>query len=149
MEELYWKMVCYHPNYKYITNLSNGSSWPNFRAPWLTFVRNRGELAEGWYDPATLQKSLDKPAPNSRSPKNQRRDLPSRNAKRSAPPADSKAEESSDDEIGPALPSQDARISRAGPAIPRMEDLELRDGMTVFVLCTDVCVLIHSNRIMR
>jgi hypothetical protein len=113
-------------------------------------VRNRGELAEGWYDPATLQKSLDKPASDLRSPKNQRRGLPSRNAKQSAPPADGKAEEeSSDDEIGPALPSQDARISRAGPAIPRVEDLELRDGMIVFFLCIDVCVLIHSNRIMR
>ena len=111
-------------------------------------MRNRGELAEGWYDPATLQKSLDKPAPNSRSPKNQRRDLPSRNAKRSAPPADGKAEEeSSDDEIGPVLPSQDARINRAGPAIPRTEDLELRDGMIIFVLCIGVCVLIHSDRI--
>ena len=113
-------------------------------------MRNRGELAEGWYDPATLQKSLDKPASDLRFPINQRRGLPSRNAKRSAPPADGKAEEeSSDDEIGPALPSQDARINRAGPAIPKTEDLELRDGMIVFVLCTDVCVLIHSNRITR
>lgn len=102
------------------------------RGRWKSFIGkwNRGELAEGWYDPATLQKSLDKPASDSRSPKNQRRSLPSRNAKRSAPPADGKAEEeSSDDEIGPALPSQDARISRAGPAIPKMEDLELRDEL--------------------
>jgi len=36
--------------------------------------------------------------------------------------------EESDDEIGPALPGHDPR--RAGPAVPSLQDLEMRDGMS-------------------
>lgn len=93
-------------------------------------MRNRGGLAEGWYDPATLQKSLGKPDSDSRSPKRQRRGSLGGRDEQIAPSAEVKAKgESSDDEIGPALPSQDTRISRAGPSVPRMEDLELRDEL--------------------
>lgn len=88
-------------------------------------MRNRGELAEGWYDPATLRKaqasaattSLSSPLPSSKRMKTEAQD-----------------QSSDDDAVGPALPNnyittQKAGI-RSGPAIPNFQDLELKRGET-------------------
>jgi len=104
----------------------------------LTFVRNRGELAEGWYDPATLQKAQASAASQPTEPE-------SRQRPRGSPKYDSptRSEESSDDDlVGPTLPGHDFSIRKgnrkAGPAIPDLQDLELKRGilsLTKYTLC--------------
>lgn len=86
-------------------------------------MRNRGELAEGWYDPATLRKaqasaaatSLSSPLPPSKRVKTEAQD-----------------ESSDDDAVGPALPNNYITTNKAGmrsgPAIPNFQDLELKRG---------------------
>ena len=102
----------------------------------LTFVRNRGDLAEGWYDAATLQKAQGSAASASASsiaePERRLRGSPQYGS-----PAG--AEESSEEDIvGPTLPGQDNSIhrsnKRAGPAIPTLQDLELRRGQYVMTI---------------
>lgn len=128
-------------------------------------MRNRGELAEGWYDPVTLQKAIDSSAENDVGGSNEDKhtEEPPRHQRRASPdygsngtpgeraPAYSEEpghgrdkhqseqgeddEEDDDDEFGPAaLPSGAIGASmtrKSGPAIPRMEDLEYRDGMSL------------------
>lgn len=95
---------------------------------WLTSVRNRGELAEGWYDPATLQKAQASAASYEESEQPPRpRDSP----KYGSPVR----EDSSDDDlVGPTLPGREVtshdKGKRPGPAIPNVQDLELRRGRT-------------------
>lgn len=93
-------------------------------------MRNRGELAEGWYDPATLQKAQVSAASNAVNTERQSRprDSPSYGSARGA-------EESSDDEdvVGPTMPSFGRQVyksdKRPGPKIPNLQDLELQRGM--------------------
>ncbi|KAI4281489.1 MAG: hypothetical protein L6R38_003659 [Xanthoria sp. 2 TBL-2021] len=94
--------------------------WKRFVGRW-----NRGELAEGWYDPQTLRKAqsaANDPITPSR---------PSIPAKSSQD--DVIEDDEDDDGYGPALPSKsDQRIERArtlkqsGPSIPNLHDLELQ-----------------------
>ena len=99
----------------------------------LTFVRNRGELAEGWYDPATLQKAQASAASNSEyvQSRSQRGDSPSHGSHM-------KADESSDEDlVGPTLPGEVQvykNSKRPGPAIPNSQELQLRRGL-YFALC--------------
>lgn len=102
-------------------------------------MRNQGELLEGWYDPATKNKAdAASNAPRSPSlerPTTRRRGSPDYGAIAPAVAAD----EESDDEFGPALPSQTTVghlatgprgfEKRVGPAIPNVQDLEYRDGI--------------------
>ena len=92
-------------------------------------MRNRGELAEGWYDPATLQKAQASVALNAVDAGRQSRlrDSPSYGSPR-------RTEESSDEDIlGPAMPGNETQVytneNRRGPTIPNLQDLELRRGM--------------------
>jgi len=95
----------------------------------LTFVRNRGELAEGWYDPSTLQKAQASAAsnPTIAEPRQRSRGSPTYESLLSA------EESSGDDLVGPTLPGQDVAMRkgsmRAGPAIPNLQDLELKRGI--------------------
>ncbi|KAE9961870.1 hypothetical protein BLS_001222 [Venturia inaequalis] len=98
-----------------------------------------GELLEGWYDPATKNKAdAASNAPRSPSlerPTTRRRGSPDYGAIAPAVAAD----EESDDEFGPALPSQTTIghlatgprgfEKRVGPAIPNVQDLEYRDEL--------------------
>lgn len=97
-------------------------------------MRNRGELAEGWYDPATLQRAIQSTQDSEidREP----REPKSYNAGGRESAEMSKDDQhgggsDSDDSIGPALPGQESksRKGRAGPSIPNMQDLELKRGM--------------------
>lgn len=97
----------------------------------LTFLRNRGELAEGWYEPETLRKaqasaiaSASRPEPDADKKAQTQRDA-------------TQSKDLSDDDVGPALPrgrSETAAAAsqvgneRHGPAIPSLQDLELRRG---------------------
>ena len=101
-------------------------------------MRNRGELAEGWYDPATLQRAQQsEPVPADNARTNMRTQMPrspikSTNISPRATRKEVRDEESeSDDSVGPALPGQDAhaRRSRKGPSIPNFQDLEYKRGI--------------------
>ncbi|MCJ1431404.1 hypothetical protein MMC27_000756 [Xylographa pallens] len=102
------------------------------RGRWKSFVGrwNRGGLAEGWYDPATLRKAAESFT---------RPFSPTRYSgeRRSSPDYTYQKQQmlggiaSSDDEnIGPALPENPGtrlnKVYRSGPTIPSLQDLELR-----------------------
>lgn len=109
----------------------------------LTLRRNRGDLSEGWYDPATKIKAdtatKTKPSAAPESPSARRRGSPDYGTTNRAVPAE---EESDDDDFGPALPSHTVVgqlatgprtfEKRVGPAIPNVQDLEYRDGMNEY-----------------
>ncbi|KAL9581020.1 MAG: hypothetical protein Q9212_004148 [Teloschistes hypoglaucus] len=95
--------------------------WKRFIDRW-----NRGELAEGWYDPATLQRAQASAAKtddyNTPPPPNR--------------PALGEGEdkvEDEDDDFGPSLPSTSttnlhpsSNARQSGPSIPTLQDLALR-----------------------
>lgn len=94
--------------------------------------RNRGELAEGWYDPATLQKARQNAA--DQSIMDQKRGSPDyggggrgRNEDSGEIPT---AEDDEEEEYGPTLPHPNAMsdVTHSGPTIPNMQDLELQRG---------------------
>ncbi|KAK3679289.1 hypothetical protein LTR78_000850 [Recurvomyces mirabilis] len=89
--------------------------WKSFLGKW-----NRGELAEGWYDPATKQKADERYEVQAVVPARDRDPPPARRAVQEAPVSD----DEEDDGYGPALPEPTQQ--RAGPAIPRAEDFEMR-----------------------
>ena len=91
-------------------------------------MRNRGELAEGWYDPATLQKARVSAMSNAVNTEGQTR---SRGSPSYVPAR--RAEESSDDDVlGPTVPGVETQVYKSdkkpGPAIPNLQDLELQRG---------------------
>lgn len=89
-------------------------------------MRNRGELAEGWYDPATKEKALasvseeyaEYPHPRGQSPPDYG----------PVPREQSIHGHGDDGQYGPAPPPNPERSSKAGPAIPTFQDLEMRKG---------------------
>lgn len=89
-------------------------------------MRNRGELAEGWYDPATLQKAQASATSNDGAPATGPRVSPTYDR------VDEADESSDEDAVGPALPGNKPRSHPAGkkpgPAIPNSQDLELQRG---------------------
>ncbi|KAI9870392.1 MAG: hypothetical protein M1830_004302 [Pleopsidium flavum] len=101
--------------------------WKSFVGKW-----NRGELAEGWYDPSTRQKASDT------STASKARQETNNHGRRGSPDytpsshqhARRDNESSDDDVLGPTLPNKESggggRARRAGPAIPNMQDLELQ-----------------------
>ncbi|KAI9762115.1 MAG: hypothetical protein M4579_000595 [Chaenotheca gracillima] len=103
------------------------------RGKMLTFVRNRGELAEGWYDPSTNQRALEsesaegeafEAAPRRRpSPKY---DVERHETSRMHKDGNAHEEDDEDDVMGPALPGQEARERPPGPSIPNRQDLQLQ-----------------------
>ena len=110
---------------------------PNVR---LTFVRNHGDLAEGWYDPATLRKAQTSVTASNDSPPTRHRPSPPR---RPSSPKTTRFEEeketrennasSGEDIIGPTLPNRAllhptprAKGKAPGPSLPNTQDLALR-----------------------
>lgn len=88
--------------------------------------RNRGELAEGWYDPATLEKArrnaadqplAEQPRASPEYGRAGREELPT-------------AEEDEEEEYGPTLPHPNSmrEVTHSGPTIPSMQDLSLQRG---------------------
>ncbi|KAJ6167734.1 hypothetical protein N7497_000577 [Penicillium chrysogenum] len=119
---------------KYIEDLSEDEvrgRWKSFTQKW-----NRGELAGGWYDPATLAKARksaeEEPAAGPRggreSPDYTQGQRAADEARQDPPVGDD--DEDEDDEYGPTLPQAGSRKGgphpQAGPAIPTMQDLELK-----------------------
>ncbi|KAI9738977.1 MAG: hypothetical protein M1818_005291 [Claussenomyces sp. TS43310] len=103
--------------------------WKRFLGRW-----NRGELAEGWYDPTTLQKAIVAASEyEDMSRAANREDEESRDEDRrkigNQDHMGEGSESDSDDSIGPELPGQGHRSGPAqqkGPSIPNMQDLELK-----------------------
>ena len=90
-------------------------------------MRNRGELAEGWYDPVTLQKAQASASSNTVNAESQSRPRisPSHVSPR-------RVEDLSDEDVGPRMLGHEIDIyksdMKAGPAIPNLQDLELQRG---------------------
>lgn len=88
----------------------------------LTCVRNRGELAEGWYDPQMLEKARSHPISENTA----------RNSNSRASPTYDNVN-SEDDEYGPALPSNalqnmttETNARKHGPSSAKMQDLQVQ-----------------------
>ncbi|KAJ5155444.1 hypothetical protein N7492_008247 [Penicillium capsulatum] len=94
--------------------------WKSFTQKW-----NRGELAEGWYDPGTLDRARKSAAEQQPVPE-QRRASP--NYAQDEDASGSPVVEDDDDDYGPTLPhpSMNRGAAHSGPTIPKMQDLELQ-----------------------
>ncbi|KAM5346680.1 hypothetical protein ACJ41O_009685 [Fusarium nematophilum] len=95
--------------------------WKSFVGKW-----NRGELAEGWYDPEMFARIIAEHPGVARTERS-----PARKDEReeSVDEDDGKEEKNDDsqddDDYGPTLPTSD-RARRSGPGIPTLQDLSLR-----------------------
>ncbi|KAG9517590.1 hypothetical protein KCV07_g6111, partial [Aureobasidium melanogenum] len=100
--------------------------WKSFLGKW-----NRAELAEGWYDPVTKEKA-DRAASEAKTTRRSPpfREQPEQDYRQHEqqtatiqPAAD---QDDSEDEYGPSLPTN---TSRAGPAVPSIQDLQYRNEL--------------------
>ena len=100
----------------------------------LTLARNRGDLAEGWYDPATLEKAINAANENESQHRVFTRGKSSLERNGRTENAFPVVESDDEDAPGPSLPEtyghrlKSLQSIRAGPAIPDFQDLELRKG---------------------
>ena len=94
--------------------------WKSFMNKW-----NRGELAEGWYDPKTKERADERAAEMGIQPNTTHE--PQREVQGSSSTAKVEAmdEEDDDDDFGPALP-----VQRSGPSVPSLQDLQHRQELT-------------------
>ncbi|KAI5205957.1 hypothetical protein AUEXF2481DRAFT_27529 [Aureobasidium subglaciale EXF-2481] len=98
--------------------------WKSFLGKW-----NRGELAEGWYDPVTKEKA-DRAALEARasrrsaSPREQQQSKQQQQQQPTALDQPVSGHDDSEDEYGPSLPTT---LSRVGPKVPSMQDLQYRN----------------------
>ncbi|RMJ10015.1 hypothetical protein CDV36_010371 [Fusarium kuroshium] len=100
------------------------------RGRWKSFVGkwNRGELAEGWYDPEMFARitAQNQGASSRASHLTARRDEREEKADDNVKGRDDNSEEEEDDDdYGPTLPTSD-NTRRSGPGIPTLQDLSLR-----------------------
>ncbi|PWY92615.1 hypothetical protein BO70DRAFT_281812 [Aspergillus heteromorphus CBS 117.55] len=111
--------------------------WKSFVGKW-----NRGELAEGWYDPSTLEKArqnlAEMQAQTQRENESAEDTIPvGRQSDR--PDAEDNDDDDDDDEYGPVLPGGHGHGHcgtggfSSGPTIPTMQDLELRKGTLTYL----------------
>ncbi|KAI4655986.1 hypothetical protein J4E93_000702 [Alternaria ventricosa] len=94
--------------------------WKSFVSRW-----NRGELARSWYDPSMLKTAKE-------TVQTYRATSPVVARKRASPsyaPKEDEASDASDDDFGPAPPTNLPRHSGHGPTIPKMDDLTLRNEL--------------------
>ncbi|KAL7788852.1 hypothetical protein V8C43DRAFT_109270 [Trichoderma afarasin] len=98
------------------------------RGRWKSFVGkwNRGELAEGWYDPDMFQRILERdPLPKRQT---EPQDAPREREIRHRDSSGSE-DEDEDEDYGPVLPGASASSRRAGVGIPTKDDLAIRDEL--------------------
>lgn len=99
--------------------------WKSFLNKW-----NRGELAEGWYDPVTKEKA-DERAGSDANSRHSKQDAPrdwvakQMQAQVSDDDDDDDDEKGEDDDYGPNLPGGHVR-RKVGPAVPNFQDLQQR-----------------------
>lgn len=97
--------------------------WKSFMGKW-----NRGELAEGWYDPKTKENADARAAEMGFEPQvggepESRQSMPVPNRRDDAPATNL---DEDDDDFGPALPAG----KRSGPSVPGFQDLQHRQELT-------------------
>ncbi|KAI4608737.1 hypothetical protein J4E80_008942 [Alternaria sp. BMP 0032] len=94
--------------------------WKSFVSRW-----NRGELARSWYDPSMLKTAKE-------TVQTYRATSPGVPRKRASPSyarKEDEASDASDDDFGPAPPTNLSRHTGHGPTIPNMDDLTLRNEL--------------------
>ncbi|UKZ50133.1 hypothetical protein TrVGV298_004389 [Trichoderma virens] len=102
------------------------------RGRWKSFVGkwNRGELAEGWYDPEMFQRILERdPLPKRQPEQQQQRQHLSQDESLEGEQLGGDGSEDEDEDYGPVLPGASTSGRRAGVGIPNKEDLALRDEL--------------------
>ncbi|KAL7817586.1 hypothetical protein V8C44DRAFT_242163 [Trichoderma aethiopicum] len=111
------------------------------RGRWKSFVGkwNRGELAEGWYDPEMFQRILARyPAADGQQHegkgRQQHQQMQQQHSSRGVSREDDRSEsrgddDSEDEDYGPVLPGASGGSRRVGAGIPNKEDLALRDEL--------------------
>ncbi|KAK5731589.1 hypothetical protein LTR17_011295 [Elasticomyces elasticus] len=99
--------------------------WKSFLGKW-----NRGELAEGWYDPEMKAKADERYVPPSKAAKVVAAPKAGQGAGADGRREDvSDEDEDEDDGYGPALP--DAARRKAGPSVPGFQDIQQRREQAV------------------
>ncbi|KAL7924687.1 hypothetical protein ACQKWADRAFT_255258 [Trichoderma austrokoningii] len=109
--------------------------WKSFVGKW-----NRGELAEGWYDPEMFQRILERGPPPPQQQREQQQQQQHRGRQSDSsdeeppetryPGRNASPDEDEDMDYGPVLPGAAASSDRrAGAAIPNKQDLALRDEL--------------------
>jgi hypothetical protein len=94
--------------------------WKSFVSRW-----NRGDLARSWYDPSMLKTAQETVhSYRASSPR-----VPTKRASPSYTPKDEDASDQSDDDFGPAPPTNLPRQSGHGPTIPKLDDLTYRNEL--------------------
>lgn len=108
----------------------------------LTLLRNRGDLSEGWYDPATKQRAdtaattaTPQTSKKPQLPPSRGDELVSREPEEKTDIHAGSDNEYDDDEYGPAMPMQQLSNGRIGPKIPSMQDIQYRNGTFILVAC--------------
>jgi len=102
------------------------------RGRWKSFVGkwNRGELAEGWYDPVTLRKATQTSTRTFSSTREPGERRPSTDHVLREKQALDESGSGDNEDIGPAPPVNQgknfSKASQSGPTIPGLQDLELR-----------------------
>ncbi|KAH0492682.1 hypothetical protein TgHK011_007624 [Trichoderma gracile] len=108
------------------------------RGRWKSFVGkwNRGELAEGWYDPEMFQRILERypmaegqREGEERAQQQQQKQYSSRGVSVEDDRSHSGGDDSEDEDYGPVLPGASGGSRRIGVGIPNKEDLALRDEL--------------------
>lgn len=105
------------------------------RGRWKSFVGkwNRGELAEGWYDPDLFSRVREMAPDSGVEPEaseppgrpSPEADVPKHGDREAQSPPDS----DDDEDYGPTLPTSERSGARMGPGIPSFQDLSLRNEM--------------------
>ncbi|KXS97021.1 hypothetical protein AC578_1893 [Pseudocercospora eumusae] len=93
--------------------------WKSFLGKW-----NKRGLAEGWYDPEAKTRADERSQAKPHLPQRQSRDRvpPSKQE-----PDQNHSEDEDEDDFGPSLLGHE--VSRAGPAIPNLQDLQHRQEL--------------------
>ncbi|CAG8948480.1 unnamed protein product [Penicillium salamii] len=127
-------LEAYHPMFAMYLDIQKGKfiedlSEDEVKGRWKSFTQkwNRGELAEGWYDPATLDRARQNFEPPVEDKGRESPDYTQGEGATGSAAQETQPEEDDDDEYGPTLPQPgSARVGFMGPTIPRMQDLELK-----------------------
>jgi len=95
--------------------------WKSFMGKW-----NRGELAEGWYDPKTKERADERALEMGMQPQTTRESPPQRSTSTRRDQLREPADEDDDDDFAPALPPG----QKSGPSVPSLQDLQHRQELT-------------------
>lgn len=96
-------------------------------------MRNRGDLAEGWYEPTTKDKADAAHNEELFRDGDEQSIASSHHEDTEHLHGQEQGNESEDDTFGPPLPGELVARKAAGPAMPSMQDLDLRRGLYLFI----------------